>query len=295
MHWYERHISQGTLHLKIGEYELHAIETGRFALDGGAMFGVVPYALWTKTNPPDARNRITLAARALLVVGRGKSILVDNGNGSKFNDKLLDLYPPDRSRYELRQSLARHGISPADITDVILTHLHFDHAGGSTYLEDGELKPTFPAARYYLQKAHWEQAMHPTEKDRASFMKDDFMPLKDHGVLELVDGEFELFPNIHLNVMNGHTTAQQLPKISDGKTTVLYCCDLFPTISHIPLPYIMAYDLRPLTTLEEKKRILKKAVDEEWILFFEHDPETVAGSVRMTDKGYAFNTAVPID
>ncbi len=259
------------------------------------MFGVVPHPLWSKTNPPDARNRITLAARALLIVGHGRKILVDNGNGSKFNDKQIDIYRLDTSQYELRKSLDRWGVSPAEITDVILTHLHFDHAGGSTVRENGELKPTFPGARYYVQKAHWEQAMHPTEKDRGSFMNDDFIPLKNHGVLEFVDGEFELFPNIHLTVMNGHTAAQQLPRISDGKTTLLYCCDLFPTTSHIPLPYIMAYDLRPLTTLEEKKKILKKAVDEEWILFFEHDADTVAGSVRSTDKGYAFKAPVAID
>ena len=258
------------------------------------MFGIIPKPLWAKTNPPDERNRIELAARALLIIGRGKNILVDNGNGSKFNEKQQDIYRLDTKQHELHASLARHGLSKDDITDVILTHLHFDHAGGSTFRENGELKPTFKNAKYYVQKAHWHQAMHATEKDRGSFMPDDFMPLHEHGILEFVDGEFEIFPNISLVVVNGHTSAQQLPKISDGTTTMLYSCDLFPTTSHIPLPYIMAYDLRPLTTLEEKKKILTTAADEGWILFFEHDPKTAAGKVKRTEKGFVFETAITL-
>ena len=281
--------------MKIGNYQLYPIETGRFALDGGAMFGVVPKPLWAKTNPPDDRNRIELAARALLIIGNGRKILVDNGNGPKFTEKQIDIYRLDMSQYELHRSLQRYGLKTDDITDVILTHLHFDHAGGSTYRENGEIKPTFRNAKYYVQEAHWQQAMNPTEKDRGSFMQDDFMPLKEHGVLEFVEGEFEIFPNISLLIMNGHTAAQQLPKISDGTTTLLYCCDLFPTTAHIPLPYIMAYDLRPLTTLEEKKKVLSKACEEEWTLFFEHDPKTVAGCVKRSEKGFLFDSPVAFD
>ena len=281
--------------MKIGMYDLYPIETGRFALDGGAMFGIVPKPLWCKSNPPDDRNRIELAARALLVVGGGRRILVDNGNGNKFTEKQIDIYRLDTTQYDLTRSLRRHGFTPADITDVLLTHLHFDHAGGSTYRENGVLRPTFPNAKYFVQKAHWEQAMHPTEKDRGSFMPDDYLPLLEHGVLEFIDGEAEIFPSVSLVIVNGHTTAQQLPKISDGRKTVLYCCDVFPTTSHIPLPYIMAYDLRPLTTLEEKKKILKQAVDEEWILFFEHDPATAAGTIVKTEKGYMFGSPVAFD
>lgn len=279
----------------IGDYILHPIETGRFALDGGAMFGIIPKPLWGRTNPPDERNRIDLAARALLIIGNGRRILVDNGNGSKFTEKQQDIYRLDLSQHELNKSLSIRGLTTDDITDVVLTHLHFDHAGGSTYRDNGEVKPTFRNAKYYVQKAHWHQAMNPTEKDRGSFMADDFMPLKERGMLELVDGEYEIFPNISLMLMNGHTAAQQLPKISDGRTTLLYCCDLFPTTSHIPLPYIMAYDLRPLTTLEEKKKVLGKAVDEQWILFFEHDPRTPAGRVKLTEKGYMFDVPVLMD
>jgi glyoxylase-like metal-dependent hydrolase (beta-lactamase superfamily II) len=281
--------------MKLGGYELHPVETGRFRLDGGAMFGVVPKPLWSGTNPPDERNRIELAARALLMLGRGRKILVDNGNGSKFTAKQTDIYRLDTTGSELVRSLGEHGLTPSDITDVILTHLHFDHAGGSTLQEGGTLRPAFPNARYYVQRSHWNHAMAPTEKDRGSFMPDDFMPLKDHGVLEFVDGECELFPGVSLMVVNGHTTSLQLPFISDGTTSMLYCCDLFPTTSHIPLPYIMAYDLRPLVTLEEKKKILPRATEEGWLLFFEHDPRVVAGRVRRTDKGFQFDAPVPWD
>jgi glyoxylase-like metal-dependent hydrolase (beta-lactamase superfamily II) len=278
--------------MKVGGYDLHAVETGRFALDGGAMFGVVPKPLWSRTNPPDDRNRIDLAARALLLIGHGRKILVDNGNGSKFTEKQIDIYRLDESGSELNRSLGRLGLAPSDITDVILTHLHFDHAGGSTVRDGAGLKPAFPNARYYVQQAHWNQALHPTEKDRGSFMPDDFMPLMEHKVREFVEGERELFPGISLMVVNGHTTALQLPFISDGAVKLLYCCDLFPTVSHIPLPYIMAYDLRPLVTLEEKKRILPRAADEGWVLFFEHDPVVTAGTVRRGERGFLFDAPV---
>jgi len=273
--------------MKIGPYTLSPIETGRFALDGGAMFGVVPQPLWRKTNPPDDRNRITLAARALLAVGEGRTILIDNGNGTKLSDKLRDIYRIDTSGSDLIRSLASAGVSPDDVTDVVLTHLHFDHAGGSTVRSGNEVVPAFPRARYYLQRAHWEQALRPTEKDRASFFPEDYQPLLDHRVLEFLDGPCRLFPGFELILMNGHTTAQQLPKISDGTATLLFCCDLLPTTAHVPLPYIMAYDLRPLVTLEEKKKVFADAAEEGWILFFEHDPATVAGRILRTDKGFA--------
>ncbi len=279
--------------MKIGKYELYPVETGRFALDGGAMFGIIPKPLWQKAHPTDDRNRIELAARSLLLKGDGRVILVDNGNGSKFTDKQIDIYRLDTSRNDLFRSLRNLGVSPEEVTDVLLTHLHFDHAGGSTVRAGKELVPAFPKARYCVQKAHWDQAMHPTEKDRGSFMPDDFMPLFHAGVLDFIDGPCELFPGISLELVNGHTAAQQLPKISDGTQTVLFVCDLFPTTSHIPLPYIMAYDIRPLTTLEDKKRILTSAVEEDWTLFFEHDPGTVAGKVARTEKGFAFREAIP--
>ena len=281
--------------MKIGPYTIQSVETGLFSLDGGAMFGIVPWVFWSKTNPPDERQRIRLAARCWLVRGNGKTILVDNGNGTKWSDKLKDIYRLDNSTGDLFSSLKKLGVDREDITDVLLTHLHFDHAGGSTMVEGGKLVPTFPKAKYYVQRKHWELAQHPTEKDRASFMGDDFMPLMDRKILELVDGECEIFPGIEVLVCNGHTSAQQLPKISDGRTTMLFCCDLVPTTSHVPLPYIMAYDVRPLVTLEEKRRILSRALEEQWILFLEHDPVTEAITLKKTEKGPALDRSLKLD
>lgn len=279
--------------MTIGPYSITALETGRFSLDGGAMFGIVPWVFWTRTNPPDERQRIRLAARSLLIRGGGRTILVDNGNGDKWNDKLKDIYRLDTSGGDLQASMAAAGVRPEDVTDVILTHLHFDHAGGSTVRRGGRLVPAFPNATYHVQRDHWEWSKAPTDRDRASFMPDDYMPLWEAGVLELVDGQRELFPGIEMVVCNGHTTAQQLPKISDGRTTLLFCCDLIPTATHVPYPYIMGYDLRPLVTLEEKKRILPRAHDEGWILFLQHDPEVPAITLKSTDKGYVVDRRMP--
>jgi glyoxylase-like metal-dependent hydrolase (beta-lactamase superfamily II) len=280
--------------MNIGPYELTAIETGKFSLDGGAMFGVVPWVFWSKSNPPDERQRIRLSARCLLIRGNGSVILVDVGNGDKWNEKLKDIYRLDTSSADLVRSLRGAGVEPDDVTDVILTHLHFDHAGGSTVKENGRLRPTFPRATYYVQKKHWELAQSPTEKDRASFMPEDYLPLVEHGVLQFIDGEKELFPGIELFVCNGHTLAQQLPKISDGKKTLLFCCDLVPTVSHVPYPYIMAYDVRPLVTLEEKKRILPRAYAEGWILFLEHDPGIESITLKSTEKGFSAADLIPL-
>ena len=273
--------------MTIGPYTLTTIETGRFALDGGAMFGIVPWVFWTRTNPPDDRQRITLAARCLLVRGGGRTILIDNGNGDKWNDKLKDIYRLDMSGGDLWTSLGQHGVRAEDVTDVILTHLHFDHAGGSTVRKNGRVVPAFPQATYYVQKDHWEWAQQATDRDRASFMPDDYMPLWEAGVLELVDGQRELFPGIEMVVCNGHTTAQQLPKISDGTSTLLFCCDLVPTASHVAYPYIMGYDLRPLVTLNEKKRILPQALAEGWTLLLQHDPTVAAITLKATEKSLA--------
>ncbi|MDH4069977.1 MAG: MBL fold metallo-hydrolase [Ignavibacteria bacterium] len=281
--------------MKIGPYTLHAIETGSFGLDGGAMFGVVPRNLWSRTNPPDEKNRIRMSARALLAVSEDRKVLVDVGNGTKYSDKLRSIYKFDNSQHDLLSSLSRHGIAPGDITDVILTHLHFDHAGGSTILVDGTPAPTFPSARYYVQKDHWHAAQNPTERDRASFFPHDFAPLMDHGQLELIDGEGEILPGISVRLMHGHTTALQCPIVHDNADTLFYCADLMPTTSHIPVPWIMAYDLRPLQTLEEKKRLLPEAAEEGWTLFFEHDPVTPAATVGQSDKGFVLGDPVDLE
>ena len=281
--------------MRIGTYTIHALETGRFALDGGAMFGVVPWVFWSKSNPPDDRQRIDLAARCWLIRGNGKTILVDDGNGTKWSEKLKDIYKLNTTESDLFSSFKKHAVDPADVTDVILTHLHFDHAGGSTMIVEGRPIPTFPNARYYVQKKHWERSQQPNDKDRASFMRDDYLPLMEHGVLELVEGECEIFPGIELLVCNGHTDSQQLPKISDGTTTMLFCCDLVPTVSHVPFPYVMAYDVRPLVTIEEKKRILSRAYEEKWILFLEHDPKIEAITLQATEKGFVADRTLRLD
>jgi glyoxylase-like metal-dependent hydrolase (beta-lactamase superfamily II) len=281
--------------MKIGDYQLHAIETGRFALDGGAMFGVIPKTLWEKTNPPDEKNRIDMAARALLLIGKGRRILIDVGNGSKYSEKLKSIYKFDTHQFDLVSSLKKHNLAPADITDVILTHLHFDHAGGSTHKANGMITPTFPNAKHYVQREHWEAANNPTERDRASFFPDDFIPLQEHGMLNFTEGEGEIVAGIAVRILNGHTPALQCPVISDGTTTLFYCADLVPTASHVPLPWIMAYDLRPLVTLEEKRKILNQAVDENWMIYFEHDPRIEAARLKRTEKGIDIDSPVTVD
>ncbi len=280
--------------MKIGNYEIFTIETSKFALDGGAMFGVVPQSLWKKANPPDELNRIEMVTRSLLIVGGEKKILVDTGNSQKMSQKLKDIYKIDTTSVNLISSLQKHNITAGEITDVILTHLHFDHAGGSTTEEAGILKPTFPNAKYYVQKGHWNWAINPTDRDKASFFKEDFLPLKEFGVLELVEGEFELFPGIELILLNGHTNMQQIPKISDGKNTFLFCADLVPMSSHIPLPFIMGYDLQPLVTLEEKRKIMGSAYEEKWKLVFEHDPKIAAATVSSNEKGFSIGESIQL-
>ncbi len=281
--------------MKIGKYEIHAIETGRFKLDGGAMFGIVPKTIWDKLNPPDDRNRIELALRTLLIIGDGRKILVDTGIGKKWEEKYIDIYGIDHTKYTLEDSLEKFGLKTSDITDVILTHLHFDHAGGATKLKDGILKPTFENATYYIQKRNLDLAMNPNEKDRASYLPENFMPLIEFNQLEVVDGEFEIFDGIELIISDGHTFGQQLVKVSDGEKTIVYCSDLIPTSSHIPIPYVMAYDLQPLVTMEEKKKLLKKAVEENWILFFEHDPYADCATVKMGKRYVELETRFNLD
>jgi len=280
--------------MKIGPYTLHPVETGRFALDGGAMFGVVPRPLWEKTNPPDERNRIAMAARALLLQGNGRRILIDTGNGAKLDPKFSAIYKMDTSRFDILSSLRLWNVSPDDITDVILTHLHFDHAGGATVHVNSELRPAFPRATYYVQREHWEAAQNPTERDRASFFSQDFTPLEHEGVIQFTEGEGEILPGITVRLVHGHTAALQCPVISDGKTTLFYCADLIPMTPHVQLPWIMAYDLRPLVTLEEKRKLLSSAVEQEWILFFEHDPSVAAARLKRGEKGIVIDAPVDV-
>jgi glyoxylase-like metal-dependent hydrolase (beta-lactamase superfamily II) len=282
--------------MRIGDYSLVSLETGRFYLDGGAMFGVVPKVLWNKSNPADARNRIELALRVLLVKNDKRCIVVDTGIGSGWNEKFVDIYGVDHSRDSLVDSLRKINLRTEDITDVVITHLHFDHAGGATFLDkDGTIKPTFQNATYYIQKKHYEWAIKPSEKDQASFVKDKYVPLFQQGKLKLLNGELELFPGIFIKLSDGHTVAQQTVLITDGKNTLYHPGDIIPTSSHVPLPFIMGYDNFPLITLEEKKSILTRAVEGKWTLFFEHDPKYAARLVEKNEKGFVAGKPVELN
>lgn len=272
--------------MKIGKYKLTAIDTVTFGLDGGAMFGIIPKPLWQKFNPADDQNRVTLGARSLLLENGKRKILIDTGIGEFWDEKFKSIYRFDKIENTLSDSLRKLNIGKDDITDVILTHLHFDHTGGSTTLVNGKWEPAFPNATYYVQKEHYEWAVNPSDRDRASFVQNRFVPLLEHGLLKLVDKDYKVDDEFDFNIINGHTFAQQMVKISDGSNTLLYCGDLLPFSSHIPLPYIMGYDLQPLATLQEKKNLYPRAIDENWILFFEHDPEVVAATITKSEKGF---------
>lgn len=266
----------------IGPYEARSILSGTFALDGGAMFGVVPRTIWEKSNPPDERNRIALALRLLLLRSEERVVLVDTGIGDKFSAKENAIYKVDARLPD--EALAAAGVDPASVTDVILTHFHFDHGGGSTR-RDGSL--VFPRARHHVQRRHFEYAKRPSPKDRASFRPEDFLPLAEAGALVLHDGPGEILPGIEGLPLDGHTDAMQVVKVSGGGSTLLYLADLAPTTAHVRVPFVMAYDNRPLATMEEKERLFRRAVDEGWILFFEHDPRVAACRIAPGEKDFA--------
>lgn len=272
--------------MQIGKYKLTIIESGFFGLDGGAMFGIIPKPLWQRTNPPDEANRIKLATRNLLLESTSKKILIDTGMGNKWDEKSKKIYAIDETS-SMNSALEKNGLKPEDITDVILTHLHFDHTGGSTVSNNGKPEPAFPNAKYYVQKQNYDWAMKPSDRDKGSYIKENFIPLVEEGVLEFTIGNAKFDDEIEFIVINGHTFGHQMIKISDSSNTFLFCGDLLPTVSHIPLPYIMGYDLQPLVTLQEKKKYLKTAADEEWKIFFEHDPESAIATVKKSGEGYS--------
>ena len=272
--------------LSLGRFTIHAINDGGIALDGGAMFGVVPRPLWQRHFTPDARNRIQLATRCMLIVDGERKILIDDGAGSQWDARQLDMYgiTVDQS---VDASLAAVGLQRADITDVVLTHLHFDHAGGTTRTEAGQRVLTFPHATYHLQRRHWKWAHHPSDKDAGSFRPEDFALLQKSGRLHLLEGNTELYPGIHLFVSEGHTVGLQLVRLeADDGHTLVFCGDLIPTTAHLRASWVAAYDLYPLTVLEEKKQLLAQAVEEGWLLFFEHDPEVAVCTVKDGGGGH---------
>ncbi len=270
--------------MRLGDLVLTAVETGTFRLDGGTMFGVVPKVLWSKTDPADENNRIAMAMRVLCIEGGGHRIVVDSGAGTKLSEKMLRNYCIDTGG--LGSALTGAGIEPETVTGAIATHLHFDHAGGFTYRgSNGAAALTLPNAIHYIQRRQWEAALHPNEKDRASFFPENYIPIEELDMLELLDGEKEIIPGVTVIPTNGHTPGHQIVLIESNGRRLLYCGDLIPLASHVNLPYIMSFDHFPLETLEEKRRILGLAADEGWILFFEHDPRVAACTVRRTDRG----------
>lgn len=266
--------------------KLYTIETENFKLDGGAMFGVVPKVLWQKQYPADENNLCNWSMRCLLIVNDNRKILIDNGIGNKQDEKFLRHYYLNGEN-TLEKSLAQCGFSFDDITDVILSHLHFDHCGGSVkYNEDKtKLEPAFKNAVYWLSKPQWELAVNPNIREKTSILKENIFPIKESGQLKLIEKDIQLYPNVMVRLFNGHTDGQVLPFVNYNGKTVVFMADLIPSTVHIPLTYIMGYDTRPLITLKEKEEFLNKAVENDYILFFEHDLYNECCTVQNTEKG----------
>ena len=266
------------------------IDTGYFKLDGGAMFGVVPRSMWAKKNPPDANNLCTWAARCLLIREGKRVIVVDTGLGDKQDAKFRSHFEP-HGEATLVGSLAGFGVSPEDVTDVLLTHLHFDHVGGATrYDEDGKIVTMFPNATYWSNDAHWAWASEPNPREAASFLRENLEPLKSSGQLDMVPIErgrdYDWLPNISLRAVYGHTEAMMLPLIDlGGGQRLAYCADLLPSSFHVRAPWVMSYDIRPLDTLAEKQKLVAEAVSEGWLIGFEHDPRTAVARLVQDERG----------
>lgn len=250
------------------------------------MFGVVPKSIWNKLNPADENNMCSWAMRCLLIEDGKRLILIDNGMGNKQDEKFFSHYYL-HGNHSLEKSLNQLGFSHGDVTDMVLTHLHFDHCGGSIrYNADRtRLEPAFKNATYYCNAKHWEWAIHPNAREKASFLKENIMPIQESGQLKFIDTHSELIPQLKFLEVNGHTEAMMLPLITNNGKTLLFMADLIPSAAHIPLPYIMGYDMRPLQTLSEKENILNEACTNNWLLFFEHDPAIECCSVERTEKG----------
>ena len=265
--------------------QLHTINTGYFKLDGGAMFGVVPKSMWNKLNPADDNNMCTWAMRSLLIEDGNRLMLIDTGIGDKQDDKFFGHYylHGDDS---LESSLSKKGFSVDDITDVILTHLHFDHCGGSIKREGDKLIPAFKNATYWSNQQHWHTATVPNDREKASFLKENILPIQENGQLKFIDVHTQEFPTeVKIRQVFGHTEAMMLPQINYKGKQIVFMADLLPSAAHIPIPFVMAYDMFPLTTLNEKKSFLTEAVENDYVLFFQHDPKVECCNLQMTEKG----------
>ena len=272
--------------------KLYSVNTGYFKLDGGAMFGVVPKSIWNKINPADENNMCSWALRCLLIEDGNRLILVDNGMGDKQDAKFFSYYYLHGDD-TLDKSLAKHGFHRDDITDVFLTHLHFDHCGGSIIRDGGKLVPGFKNATYWSNERHWEWALNPNDREKASFLNENIIPIKESGQLKFIPEIPEVKANLvgsfygNLNILfvNGHTAAMMIPKIKYKDKTIVYMADLLPSQGHIPIPYIMAYDIYPLKSMNEKKTFLREALQNDYILFFEHDPQYECCTLHQTERG----------
>lgn len=265
--------------------KLYSINTGHFKLDGGAMFGVVPKSIWNKLNPADENNMCSWALRCLLIEDGNRLILVDNGLGDKQDAKFFGHYYL-HGNDTLDKSLAKHGFNKNDVTDVILTHLHFDHCGGSIKKEGDLLVPAFKNATYWSNERHWKWATEPNAREKASFLKENILPIQESGQLKFIEQNQLDFPQgIGIKEFFGHTDAMMLPYFTYKEKTIVFMADLLPSIAHIPIPYVMAYDMFPLTTLNEKKSFLTEAQQKDYILFFEHDPQVECCNLELTEKG----------
>jgi glyoxylase-like metal-dependent hydrolase (beta-lactamase superfamily II) len=267
--------------MKLGDWKFRAFHDGRFKLDGGAMFGVVPKIFWQKQHPADEHNRIDLDLRCLLVDHGERRMLVDTGMGDRWTEKQLGIYCLERRPNQLVAELAEAGVTRESITDVILTHLHFDHCGGTLREVEGQLVPVFPNARHWVQKRHWDWADGPSERDRASFRPEDFRALAEHGQLQLVDGPTEIISGVRVTPISGHTPGQQMIEFDTGSGVVVFVGDLLPFLSQVHIPWIMGFDLNPLLTVTEKKQFLTRAVEDRYILVFEHDHVNEAATVKF--------------
>ncbi|HEX6737864.1 MAG TPA: MBL fold metallo-hydrolase [Vicinamibacteria bacterium] len=277
--------------MQLGQVRVHLLGDGGFALDGGAMFGVVPRTVWERAHPADERNRIALALNVVLIETAGRRVLVDTGMGERWGEKERALYRLDRSS-TLLGALRARGLGPEDIDLVVNTHLHFDHAGGNTREEEGRVVPTFPRARYVVQLGEWEDATHPHERNRASYREADFVPLAEARRLETVQGEVEVAPGVRVVPVGGHTAYHQMVVVESEGQTLVVPTDLLPMVSHLSLPWLMSYDLFPVGTLEAKRRLLAQAADQRWRILFYHDPTTPVATVKREGPRYVVDQAI---
>ena len=280
--------------MKIGKYDLYSVETSEFGLDGGAMFGIIPKPVWEKKVSADELNRVTMVTRSLLLVSDEKKILIDTGNGTKWEEKYKQIYDINTDQYNIEKSLGKYGFSSEQITDVICTHMHFDHIGGNTKIKSGEVVPTFPNAKYWISEENWKLANHPSQKDAGSFIEHDWKVLAENQMIEIIDGREPFIEGIETFVTHGHTPGLLHPIVSDGSNKLFYGADIFPMVAHIPIPWVMAYDVQPVVTMEEKQKLLQKMEREDWILFFEHDPHIQACTVHKDGKHYKLNKEIKI-